>query len=85
MGFLKFILILLLIYYGLKIIWKFFGPILAKYAAAKMGDYVSRKFNGQQTPDNQPEVGDAVIDENSRAPNKTSNKEGDYIDYEEIK
>ncbi len=86
MGFLKFILILLLVFYGLKILWKFFAPFLAKYAARKMEKFVHKKFNGQQQQqaENDPKVGETVLENDTVAQKKSSNKVGEYIDFEEV-
>lgn len=84
-GILRTILIIILIYYGVKIITRIFAPLLLKYAAKK----ASQHFGGahgqfqkrqQDTPRREGEV---TID---KMPNrKTSNKDvGEYVDYEEI-
>ncbi|MFG6686969.1 DUF4834 family protein [Mariniflexile sp. HNIBRBA6329] len=82
-GFVRTILIILLIYYGLKILSRLFAPLLLKYIAKK----AEEKFGGQfqQRPQQQQpkKEGEVTID---KIPNtKTSNKDvGEYVDYEEI-
>ncbi|UKM63919.1 DUF4834 family protein [Flavobacteriaceae bacterium GSB9] len=87
MGLLRTILIIALVYYGLKILSRIFAPYLVKYAAKKaeqrfggqFGDFQSRK-NQKQPPKKEGEV---TIDKIPQT--KTSNKNvGDYVDYEEI-
>ncbi|MDG5491897.1 DUF4834 family protein [Psychroserpens sp. SPM9] len=84
-GFFRTILIILLVYYGIKILSRFFAPYLVRYMSKK----VQQKFEGQfQQQQNQRQTqqkeGETVIDkmpENNSASNK---KVGEYIDYEEI-
>ena len=82
-GFLRMVLIILLIYYGVKILSRLFAPLLIKYVAKK----AEQKFGGpfqqryqQETPKKEGEV---TID---KMPNsKSTNKDvGEYVDYEEI-
>ena len=87
-GFVRMILIILLIYYGVKILSRLFAPLLIKYIAKK----AEQKFGGhsdsyrnQQRPhqESPKKEGEVTID---KMPNtKASNKDvGDYVDYEEI-
>jgi len=86
MGLLKTILIIALVYYGIKVFSRIFAPFLLKYAAKKaeqrFGDQFDQFQKGQkrETPKKEGEV---IID---KMPNtKSSNKNvGEYVDYEEI-
>ncbi|MDG1729251.1 MAG: DUF4834 family protein [Algibacter sp.] len=86
MGLLRTILIIALVYYGIKILSRIFAPFLLKYATKKdeqrFGDQFS-KFNKGQKQEPQKKEGEVTID---KIPNtKASNKDvGDYVDYEEI-
>lgn len=88
-GFLRTILIILLIYYGVKILARLFAPYLVQYMSKKMQERFGQQFqqqqNHQQRNDrNQPIEGETVIDKMPHQ-QKTSNKKvGEYIDYEEI-
>ena len=90
MVFLKTILVILLIYYGLKILVKMFAPKIFGYAAKKTEEHFKEKFGefAQQNQRNEERVGDVIIDKNpskkNTSKNDTSNKVGDYIDFEEI-
>ncbi len=85
-GFLRMILIILLVYYGIKVLSRIFAPLLAKYVVKK----AEQRFGGQfgqfqgKTPQEKPEKpGEISIDKIPKT--KTSNKDvGDYVDYEEI-
>lgn len=80
-GFLRTILIILLIYYGFKVLSRLFAPFLMKFVAKKAEERFGNQFNKQQEPPKKE--GEVTID---KVPNtKSSNKNvGDYIDYEEI-
>ncbi|WP_100615927.1 DUF4834 family protein [Confluentibacter citreus] len=84
-GILRTLLIIILVYYGLKIITRIFAPLLLKYVAKK----ASQRFGGPHSEfqkhqqDTTKKEGEVTID---KMPNtKTSNKDvGEYVDYEEI-
>lgn len=80
-GFLRTILIIILIYYGIKVLSRLFSPFLMKFVAKKAEQRFGSQFNKKEEP--QKKEGEVTID---KVPNtKSSNKNvGDYIDYEEI-
>lgn len=85
-GFLRTLLIILLIYYGLKILSRLFAPLLLKYIAKKAEQKFGGQFGQFQQKTQQQTTkkeGEVTID---KIPNiKTSNKDvGEYVDYEEI-
>ncbi len=86
-SFLQTILIILLVYYGLKIIFKFLKPYLMKYIAKKANERFGQTFGNdpfQNNPQQKNEEGKVTIDK-SQANTKTSNPEvGEYVDYEEV-
>jgi len=90
MVFLKTILVILLIYYGLKILVKMFAPKIFGYAAKKTEQHFREKFGdfARQNPHTEERVGDVIIDKKSRSKktskNDSSDQVGDYIDFEEI-
>jgi len=82
MGLLRTILIIALVYYGLKILSRIFAPMLFKYAAKKAEQRFGGAFNQQRQEPIQKE-GEISIDKMPE--NKSSNKNvGEYVDYEEI-
>jgi len=86
MGLLRTILIIALVYYGIKILSRIFAPYLIKYAAKKAEERFGNQFgnpgNGNSQRPAQKE-GEVTIDKIPQR--KTSNKDvGDYVDYEEI-
>ncbi len=86
MGLLRTILIMVLVYYVLKILTRWLGPKLFNYAARKTEERFKEQF-GQFSTQNQPQedtIGDIIIDKNLNKKNKSSKKVGEYIDFEEI-
>jgi hypothetical protein len=79
----KIILIIALIYFGVKIISRLFAPVLLKYVSKKAEERFGQQFGGFQKTQSQEKEGEISID---KMPNsKSSNKNvGEYVDYEEI-
>ena len=84
MGFVRTLLIILAIYYALKLIKRYVLPILM----TKMMQNVEKKFNEQQgratTQNQNVKEGETVVD---KAPNtniKRNNDVGEYVDYEDV-
>ena len=75
MGFIKFVLYFLLFYFGIKIIFRFFGPMIIQFFIKKM----AKKMGGN--------IPDFKTQKEKPIEKKTKKKEvvGEYIDYEEIK
>lgn len=83
-GVLRVLLIILLIYYGIKILSRLFAPLLMKYIAKKAQERFGGQFGQQQQPrQEKKKEGEVTID---IAPQKTSSNKnvGEYVDYEEI-
>ena len=83
----KVILIILLIYFGIKILFRWFGPMLLKYFLKKIGKHVEKKFRGFDTSRDQQKKrkeGDVTIEKKPKNKRKSNKDVGDYIDYEEI-
>ena len=91
-GLVRTILIILLIYFGVKIASRLLAPFLIKYVAKKAEQRFGGQFGGsdsyrnnqnQKQDTKSKKEGEVSID---KMPNtKSSNKDvGDYVDYEEI-
>ena len=80
-GLIRTVLIILVIYYVLKVLSRLFAPLLMKFVAKKAQEHFGGSFQKQNEPPRKE--GESTID---KVPNtKSSNKNvGDYIDYEEI-
>ena len=85
MGFLKVVLIVILVYYLFKILARLFAPKIFAYAARKTEERFKEQFENYQSfnQDNQT-VGDITIDKKPTRKNKPSNQVGEYIDFEEL-
>jgi len=86
MAFLKTILIILLVYYLLKIFARWFGPKIFSYAAKKTEERFRENFGGftNQQKSNEEQIGDIIIDKKPTKQNTTSKKVGEYIEFEEL-
>lgn len=82
-GVLKMILIILLVYYGVKIVTRLLAPVLFKHLIKKAEQRFGQNFGGFNQQQPQSKVGETVIDKvpKQQQSNKTV---GEYVDYEEI-
>ena len=84
-GLMRTILIILLIYYGLKILSRLLAPYILKHLSKKVEKRFGQQFgdqfrNQQASPKKEGEVS---IDKMPKQP-QTNKKVGEYVDYEEI-
>ena len=84
-GFLRTILIILLIWYGIKLVSRIFAPVLMRYVAKK----AEKKFGGQFNQYHQPKEdkkkeGEISIDKMPNEKSSLNKNVGEYVDYEEI-
>lgn len=87
MGLLKTVLVIVLVYYLLKILGRWFAPKLFSYAARKTEAHFRERygqFNGQAPQEEEEQLGDIIIDKKGTKKTNTSKKVGEYIDFEEI-
>jgi hypothetical protein len=85
MGLLRTILIILLVYYGIKILSRLFAPFLIRYMSKKMQERFGGQF--QQQPNEsqaKQKEGETVIDKIPKQDTSSNKNVGEYIDYEEI-
>lgn len=81
-GVLKVILIILLVYYGLKVLTRLFGPLLLRYVTKKAGERFQQQFQQYQEQETYQQ---SEISSDKKTKRKTSSKDvGEYIDFEEI-
>ena len=85
-GFLRTILIILLVYYGAKILMRLFAPYFVRYMSKKMQERFGGQFQQQQQQQdrNRPKEGETIIDKMPQQNPTSDKKVGEYIDYEEI-
>lgn len=85
MSFVKTILIFLLVFFALRIIWRFSKPYIIRYVTRKAGEKfqnMTGQFNSAQK-NKQPEGTTTVLNNRSTEEQPKKNV-GEYIDYEEI-
>ncbi len=89
MGLLKTVLIILLFYFGFKILARLFAPLLLRFVAKKAEQKFGDQFGGFKNQANQKQQqkqkeGETVIDKMPNQNKTSSDKVGEYIDYEEV-
>ncbi|MBV7268054.1 DUF4834 family protein [Winogradskyella luteola] len=89
MGLLRTILIILLVWFGLKILARLFAPLLMRFVAKKAEEKFGQRFGGFQNQNGQRQQqqrkeGETVIDKIPNQNRKSNEKVGEYIDYEEL-
>jgi hypothetical protein len=79
-NFFETILIILLIYYGLKFVGRILFPIVVKKAVNNMQERQSQYQRQQQY---KPE-GEVTVEKDRKQQTRTNTTEGEYVDFEEI-
>lgn len=80
------ILIVILLYYGFKLLWKWLAPKMLNYAVKKTSEKFGQQFgNFEDSYGHKTREGETTVDKKpfSRKSNP-SKKVGEYIDFEEI-
>lgn len=82
MGFLRTILIFLIIYYSFRFLARIFAPILLKKVVGNMQEKAQRSY--EQTHDSSTKEGETIIDKKPNSKTQSNNSVGEYVDFEEI-
>ncbi|MEX2350385.1 MAG: DUF4834 family protein [Flavobacteriaceae bacterium] len=84
--FIKTVLILLLVYFGLKILFRFLTPYIMRYIAKKAGQKMEQAFKSQYGFDQtqNKNEGETVIGKKPEKSSRSKKPVGEYVDYEEI-
>jgi len=83
MGFLRTILIIILVYYVLKFLGRILFPVLFQKAVRNFESKM-RQEQGQGQPSDQVKEGETVIDRKPGPQRETNKNVGEYVDYEEV-
>ncbi|MBT8324951.1 MAG: DUF4834 family protein [Winogradskyella sp.] len=86
-GLLRTILIILLIYFGVKILARLLMPFFIRFVAKKTEERFGQQFGNYQDMTKKREKrkeGETVIDKVPNTDKSTNKDVGEYIDYEEI-
>jgi hypothetical protein len=84
MTFVKTILIVLLVYYGLKFLLKLAAPYLMRYISKKASQKFGSSFGQKPQENSNVEEGDVSIDKMPSSKSKNKNAVGEYVDFEEV-
>ncbi len=82
-SFLRTLLIILLVWYGFKMVMRFLAPKVVEKAAEKIVRDMQQKQNQQARPGTRP--GDITVERTDKKDKQVKRNEGEYIDFEEIK
>jgi hypothetical protein len=82
LSFLRLVVILLVIWYGFKLLMRFIAPKVIDNAANKIYNDMQNRASSKdrRTVRN----GDVTIDYSNKKPKQFGRREGDYIEFEEI-
>jgi hypothetical protein len=82
MGLLRTILVILLIYYGFKMISRYLLPFFLKRFINNVQNRANQQYQNQQKPN--VKVGETIIDKKPNTNSQSNNSVGEYVDYEEV-
>ena len=80
---LRVVLIVLLIYFGFKILLRWLAPVIMRYFLKKIGKKFGQSFGSFDSGRKRPE-GEVTIEKKPQSQRKSGKEVGEYIDYEEI-
>ena len=86
MGFLRTLLIILIVYYSFRFLARIFAPLLLKKVVGNM-QAKSKKHHqqkNQQSEKSSTKEGETIIDKNPNSKTQGNNTVGEYVDFEEI-
>lgn len=83
-NFLRTILIILVVYYVLKVIMRFAFPYILKNFMGKVEKKFQEQQGQQQSNQQRTKVGETVIDKAPNTHRKSNDNVGEYVDYEDV-
>ena len=79
------ILVLIIVYYLIKFLWRIFAPRVLNYAVKKSEERFQGQFTGYSNSSQKPQnEGETTVHRQPNSSRKSSKKVGEYIDFEEI-
>lgn len=83
--FLKTLLIIILVYYAVKFLFRLLLPYFLRYVAKKATQKMEQSFYGSRTNHSEKtKEGKITVDHHPKNKSKTKKPVGEYVDYEEI-
>ena len=84
-GFIQTILIIILVFWGLRILLRIFAPYMMRFFINKVSERMQKEFERTQNRSEEKEGKQTIINKNSHSKNPEATKQvGEYIDYEEV-
>ncbi|MBT5289691.1 MAG: DUF4834 family protein [Flavobacterium sp.] len=86
MGFLRTLLIILIVYYSFRFLARIFAPLLLKKVVGNMQAKAKKHHQqkNQQSEKSSTKEGETIIDKNPNSKTQGNNTVGEYVDFEEI-
>ena len=86
MGLIRTLLIIAVVYYGIKFLAKLFAPFLQKYAVNKMQEKFNQQYQGGANAEEtrEPEGKTTVVAKPKSDNGINTDKTGEYVDFEEV-
>ena len=86
MGFLRTLLIILIVYYSFRFLARIFAPLLLKKVVGNMQAKAKKHHQqkNQQSENSSTKEGETIIDKNPNSKTQGNNSAGEYVDFEEI-
>jgi hypothetical protein len=86
MGFLRTLLIILIVYHSFRFLARIFAPLLLKRVVGNMQAKAKKQNQqkNQQTENSSTKEGETIIDKNPNSKTQGNNSVGEYVDFEEI-
>ncbi|MBT6881219.1 MAG: DUF4834 family protein [Flavobacterium sp.] len=86
MGFLRTLLIILIVYYSFRFLARIFAPLLLKKVVGNMQAKAKKHHQqkNQQSENSSTKEGETIIDKNPNSKTQGNNSVGEYVDFEEI-
>lgn len=85
MGLIRTLLIIALVYYGIKFLARLFAPHIQRYAVNKMQEKFNQQYQAYNTEETrEPEGKTTVVAKPRTSKNLNTDKTGEYVDFEEV-
>lgn len=84
MGLLRTLAVILLVYFGIRLLFYWLAPRLFAYAARKAENHFREVFSQQHGQEYAPQPGNITIEKKTKKKDKDREKVGEYIEFEEI-
>ena len=86
MGFLRTLLIILIVYYSFRFLARISAPLLLKKVVGNMQAKAKKHHQqkNQQSENSSTKEGETIIDKNPNSKTQGNNSVGEYVDFEEI-